>query len=345
MHRAPLLRRLLARLALLAAGWAAGPASAAEPPTHIRLTLEFRVYGGTAPIVLADQRGYFRDAGIDAKIDGGTGSGEAIRRVAGGAYDFGIADVGTLVEFNARNGAAAPKIVMLLFDTAAHAIVSFKRTGIAAPSDLVGHRLVTGQSDATARIFPSFARIAGLDLAKVTIMPVDVRLREPMLLRGEADASMGYDYTVLFNLLGQNVALDQTAVIDFANYGFAMYGNALIASRAMIAQQPATVRAVARAVARGWVDAVADPAAAIAAVSRLDPLTPAELEQQRLQFVIDHHIVTAATRADGIGAYDPAKLAHTIAVIAEGFELPRRPAQDEIYDGSFLPDRADRMFR
>ncbi|MEJ0069610.1 MAG: ABC transporter substrate-binding protein [Pseudomonadota bacterium] len=77
------------------------------------------------------RQGYFRAANIDAKIDGGIGSGEAIKRVAGGAYDFGIADVGTLVEFNARNPDAAPRVVMLLFDTAAHAIVSLKRTGIA----------------------------------------------------------------------------------------------------------------------------------------------------------------------------------------------------------------------
>jgi NitT/TauT family transport system substrate-binding protein len=330
---------LCAGLALVSLG------AQAEPPTHIRLTLEFRVYGGTAPIILADERGHFRAAGIEAKIDGGIGSGEAIRRVASGAYDFGIADVGTLVEFNARNGDASPKVVMLVFDTASHAIVSFKRAGIAKPADLAGRRLVTGQSDATARIFPSFARLVGLDLATVTVTPVDVRLRETMLLRGEADAAMGYDYTMLFNLLGQNVGLDQTAVIDFSDYGFAMYGNALIASRAMIEQQPATVRAVARAVARGWVDSIADPAAAIRAVAKLDPLTPVELEQKRLQYVIDHHIVTDATRAGGIGAYDPAKLAQTIRVIAEGFELPRRPAPDEIYDGRFLPDRADRMFR
>ncbi|MEJ0069609.1 MAG: ABC transporter substrate-binding protein [Pseudomonadota bacterium] len=111
-------------------------------------------------------------------------------------------------------------------------------------ADLSGHRLVTGQSDATARIFPSFARLNRLALDSIIMTPVDVRLRETMLLRGEADASMGYDYTVLFNLLGQNVPLDDLAVIDFTEYGFGMYGNALIASRAMIDNQPDLVRAV-----------------------------------------------------------------------------------------------------
>jgi NitT/TauT family transport system substrate-binding protein len=336
---------MLSRMTIAIALLLAATPVFAQQPARVRLTLEFRVYGGTAPPVLADERGYFRAAGIEAKIDGGIGSGEAIKRVAGGTHDFGIADVGTLVEFSGRNPEAAPKVVMLVFDTAAHAIVSFKRDGIARPTDLVGRRLVTGQADATARIFPSFARLAHVDLAKMTLMPVDVRLRETMLLRGEADASMGYDYTILFNLLGQNVPLADMTVIDFADYGFAMYGNALIASRAMIEQQPEIVRGVTRAIARGWVDAVADPAAAIRAVVKLDPLTPAALEEQRLRYVIERHIVTAATRADGLGAFDPAKLAQTIRVIAEGFELPRAPAPEEIYDGRFLPDLADRRFR
>jgi NitT/TauT family transport system substrate-binding protein len=336
--------RLAALLATALLTAAAVP-SAAQQPTRVRLTLEFRVYGGTAPPVLAEARGYFRDAGLEVRIDGGIGSGEAIKRVASGTHDFGIADVGTLVEFSARNPEAAPKVVMLIHDTAAHAIVSYARAGIAKPVDLIGKRVVTGQADATVRIFPSFARLAKLDLARVTLVPVDVRLREPMLLRGEVDASMGYDYTVIFNLVGQKVPMADLAVLSLADYGFAMYGNALIASRAMIEQHPAVVRGVARAVARGWVDAVADPAAAIAAVVKADPLTPAELELDRLRYVIDHHILTPATRSGGVGAFDRARLDATIRIVAEGFELPRVPALGEIYDGRFVPDLADRKFR
>ncbi len=339
---------MIGRLTRLVAGcvalaWSAS--ASAETLTPARLTLEFRVYGPTAPTLLADAKGYFRDAGIAVKIDGGSGSGEAIKRVAGGTHDFGIADIGTLVEFSARNPEAAPKAVLIVFDTAAHAIAAFTRSGISRPTDLAGRRLVTGQADATARIFPSFARLVGLDLARVTVTPVDVRLRDAMLLRGEADASLGFGYTMLFNLLSQNVPRADVTVIDFTDYGFAMYGNALIASRAMIEQHPDMVRGVARALARGWVDAVADPAEAIRALVKADPLTPPDLEEQRLRYVIAHHVLTTTTQASGLGGIDPARLDRTIRLIAEGFGLPRAPTADEIYDGRFLPDLADRRFR
>jgi NitT/TauT family transport system substrate-binding protein len=322
-------------LLLAAPGWA-------QQPTRIRLTLEFRFYAGTAPTIFAEAGGFFRDEAIEAKIDSGSGSGEAITRVASGAYDFGIADIGALVEFATRNPDTAPKAVMILYDRSPHAIVSLKRAGIARPADLAGRRLLTGQSDATMRLFPSFARLNQLDLATVTRMPVDVRLREPMLLRGEADATMGFDYTIIFNLLNQNVPRDAMALIDFADYGFDFYGNSLIAARATIERQPDLVRRVARAVARGWVATARDPKAAIAAVAKLDPLTPLDLELARLTYVLEHHVVTAATRAGGLGAVDDAKLGRTIRTIAEGFELPRVPAPAEIYHPGLLPPAADR---
>ncbi len=336
MHRA-----ILAVLAVLA-GWVA--TATAQEPTRLKLSLEFRVYGGTAATINTEVGGFFKAEGLEVKVDGSSGSGEAITRVAGGAYDFGVADVATLVEFAARNPAAAPKVVMLIFDRGAHMIVALKKSGIAKPTDLIGRKLVTGQTDATVRIFPSFLKLNNIDGTKINQIPVDVRLRDSMLLRGEADAVLGFSYTTIFNLVGQKVPFDDIAAIGLDEYGFDFYGNALIASRAMIDNNPEIVRKVVRAMARGWIASIRDPQATIAAVVKTDPLTPAELELQRFKYVVDRHIVTPATRAGGLGAADEAKLKNTIKVITEGFGLPREPEVGEVYDPRFLPSLEDRRF-
>jgi NitT/TauT family transport system substrate-binding protein len=336
------MRTSIAAALVVLAGWAA--TAAAQEPTRLKLSLEFRPYGGTAATINTEVGGFFKAEGLEVKVDGSAGSGDAITRVAAGAYDVGIADVGALVEFAARNPAAAPKAVLLLFDRAAHVIVALKTSGIARPADLLGKRLVTGQSDATVRIFPSFLKRNGIDGSKITQIPMDVRLRDSMLLRGEADAILGFSYTVIFNLVAQKVPFDDITTISLGDYGFDFYGNALIVSRALIDTRPEIVRKVARAVARGWVASIRDPQAAIAAVVKTDPLTPAALELQRFQYVIDRHVATAATRAGGLGAYDEAKLRHTIRAIVEGFGLARVPEPDEIYDARFLPPLPDRRF-
>ena len=65
----------------------------------VRFSLEFRIYGGNAPLFLGAESGIFRDQGINVTMDGSGGSVESVTRVATGTHPFGLADVSTLVEF------------------------------------------------------------------------------------------------------------------------------------------------------------------------------------------------------------------------------------------------------
>src|SRR6266545_6913246 len=84
----------------------------AQAADAFKLSLEFRIYGGNAPMFLGLESGIFRDLGLDVTPEGSSGSGESVNRVATGTYPFGLADASTAVEFAARNPDAAPKIVM-----------------------------------------------------------------------------------------------------------------------------------------------------------------------------------------------------------------------------------------
>ena len=50
------------------------------------------------------QKGIFAEEGIDITITRGYGSGDTVTKLAGGAFDFGVADVG-----RGDDGAGAPK--------------------------------------------------------------------------------------------------------------------------------------------------------------------------------------------------------------------------------------------
>jgi NitT/TauT family transport system substrate-binding protein len=55
-------------------------------------------------------------------------------------------------------------------------------------------------------------------------------------------------------------------------------------------------------------------------------------------------VVSAQSRANGIGAVDTNKLDQQIALIGQAFNLPKVPARADIYDDRFLPPLADRKF-
>ena len=71
-----------------------------------KFNLGWKVEASGAGFLLAQQRGYYKEAGLDVAIDTGNGSAGAISLVAGGAYDVASADLATMIEFNTANPTA-----------------------------------------------------------------------------------------------------------------------------------------------------------------------------------------------------------------------------------------------
>jgi NitT/TauT family transport system substrate-binding protein len=332
------------RTVLLGAAALAAPRVArAQSMERIRFVLNFAYDGSTAPFLYAESRGYFRDAGIEAQIDSSSGSGDAITRVASGAYQMGIGDVATLVEFASRHPDPAPKAVFVVLNRSPSAVISAKAANITKPTDLHGKTVAGGAADAPSRLFPAFMQINGVDAEKVTRRQVTPQLRDTMLLTRQVDAVTGFDSTVWFNLKARGTSFDDVRIMYFADHGMDAYANAILASPALIRDKPDVVARFVRAAARGWREAIANPREAAQALVRVAPLTDVALEAERLEWVGRNQVLSADTRARGIGDVTPERLAGTIRIVAGGFGLARTPTPDEIYDGRFVPPQAERM--
>jgi NitT/TauT family transport system substrate-binding protein len=315
-----------------------------QPTDRIKFSLEFRIYGGNAPIFLGAETGIFRDLGLEVGIDGASGSAESVTRIASGTHDLGLADASTVVEFGARNPDVAPKLVMTVFDRFPAVVLSLKRKPIRTLQDLVGARLGTGTNDAGVKILPALLARNKIDPSSINRITVDVKLRETLLLKGDVDAVIAFDYTAVFNLIEAGLTLDDVHLLYYSQFGFDFPGNSLIASPAMIANNPDLVRRVAIAVARSWVAGERDREAAINAVVKRDRLLRAPNERQRLDWLFDRIILTPSVRENGLGYFDPVRIQKGLEVLGEGFQLARIPTLDDVYDGRFLPPSADRKF-
>jgi NitT/TauT family transport system substrate-binding protein len=336
----------IARRTLLGACLLAAPALArAQSLERLRFVLNFRPDGGTAGYLLALSRGYYREAGLEVTIDGSSGSGDAVTRVASGNYQMGSADISTLVEFHARNPAAAPKVVMPLHDTSPQAVMSLAAAGIARPADLAGKTIGQGPSDAASRMFPAFCRINGIAMDRMRLQQVTPALRDQMLLTRQVDAVTGFDYTVFFNLKANGVKPEDIQGLRFSDHGMDFPGNAMLASKAFIAEKPEAIRGFLAASTRAWHEVMADPAKAASELKALFPLLEQPIEAERIVFLRDRLMITPRTRAEGLGTLDAARLVQTIALVKEGFGLASAPAPEEIYDGRFLPGSAERRLR
>jgi NitT/TauT family transport system substrate-binding protein len=336
-------RHVLRSGAGLAAGLMAAPYVAkAQSADAIKFSLEFRIYGGNAPMFFGAEKGLFRDLGVDVTLDGSSGSGESVTRVATGTHAFGFADASTVVEFGARNPEVAPKLLMTVFDRFPAVVLSLKRKPIKTLQDLVGAKLGTGTADAGSKILPALLALNKIDPASINRVTVDVKLRDTLLLKGEVDAVIAFDYTAIFNLLDNGVKLDDVTLLYFSEFGFDFPGNSLIASAATIEKNPDLVRRVALATARSWVTAARERDAAIDAVTKRDRLLNGSTERRRMDWVIDRLVLTPSVRQNGLGHIDPQRITKGIGVLKDGFQMTQTPTLEKVYDGRFLPPAADR---
>src|SRR5205823_13129841 len=109
-----------------------------------------------------------------------------------------------------------------------------------------------------------------------------------------------------------------------------------------IDKNPDLVRRVAIAVARSWVAAAKNRGDAISAVTRRDGLLKAEIERARMDWVLDHLVLTPSVQHNGIGIVDTKRMEHGINVLKDGFQFASAPSMEQIYDSRFLPPADDR---
>lgn len=341
---------MMQRRSLLRAGTAAG-LLAATPFVRAQGTLQkfkfnlgWKVEATAAGFLLAQQRGYYKDAGLDVAIDTGNGSAAAISLVGSGAYDAASADLATMVEFNVNNPDAGLKAVAIQYDLNPNAILVRKDGPIARPADLAGKTLLGQPFNASRKLFPAFAKAQGFDPSGVKWENVTPDIGDTRFVKGDFDGAGYFYFTGLLNLKARGMGLDQVRTFRFSDYGLKSYGNGLVAN-AKSMEQAEAMKAFVKATTRGWVEAIADPRAGAAAVKAREPLAQEALEHERLQLIVDGSMKTAGTRAHGWGAATAERLQATIDETVAAFGLKSSPSVAQIWTDRFLPTAAERALK
>ncbi|MFT0862067.1 ABC transporter substrate-binding protein [Ancylobacter sp. G4_0304] len=331
----------LGALALGAVAVFAAP-MAARAQTPVKFTLDWVFQGPTSPFILALDKGYYKEEGLDVTMDPGQGSAGAVQRVATGAYDIGFADVNSLIEYNAKNPGKEILAVFIAYDFPPFGVHTLKKNGIAKPADLAGKKLGAPVFDASFRLFPAFAKKVGLDPKSVEHVNLTPQLREQSLVQGTVDFISGHYFSSILDLKARGVPAEEIVSFNYSDYGMDVYGNGIIVSPAM-AQKPEVVTAFLRATAKAWKEVAANPQAGIDAVKTRDPLIDEALELERLKLSLDMNVLTPFVKANGMGNVDPERFARSITDVSEAFGLPSAPPPDKVFSDKYLPPKEQRM--
>ena len=134
---------------------------------------------------------------LNVTIGAASGPLESINRLASGGYDMGVADINLLIKFSDGKPDPPVKAVFVVFDKPPYALIARKSRGITAPNDLEGKKLGAPTADSSFAGWPIFAKVNGIDTAKVMIENVGLPVLEPMLADGQVDAITGCSFTAM----------------------------------------------------------------------------------------------------------------------------------------------------
>jgi NitT/TauT family transport system substrate-binding protein len=315
----------------------------AQAQTKLRLTLDWRFEGPAAAFVLGIDKGYYAAEGLDVTVDTGNGSREAIPRVASGTYDLGFGDVNSLIRFRDENPSVGVKAVMMVYDKPPFAIIGRKSKGISADvKSLLGKKFGAPAADGAYAQWPIFKSVNKLDDSGMKFENVGFPVREPMLATGEVDAVFGFSISSVINLKSRGVPEADIVSMLMADYGVALYGNVIMASPKLLAENPEAIKKFLRAFIKSWKDVVKDPSTAVDSVIKRNDVAKKEVELERLNMLLKENILTPYVLANGIGGVDKARFNTALDQIAITGAFKNRAALDGIFTEEFLPPAADR---
>jgi NitT/TauT family transport system substrate-binding protein len=327
---------LLAAAIALAGAW---PASA---QTSLKFSLDGRLEGPEALVLLPQDKGYFKTEGLDVTIDDAASPLEPITRVATGGYDLAFADINAVIKYRDQHPSAPIKAVFMVYNKPPYAVVARRSRGITDPIQLEGKKLGAPPAGSTIAQWPLFAKLNTIDVSKVAIESIGIPVRAPMLAAGQIDAALGSSFRLYVDLKDRGVPVDDIVLMPMANYGLKLYGNAIIVSSKFAAEKPEAVRAFLHAFLKSLKETIKRPGDAVDSILRRDDGAKKEVELERVRMAIKDNIITPEVRADGLGAVDPARLEESIDQIGLVYAYKAKPKVEDIFDASFLPPASER---
>ena len=342
MRTQPLSRRLFLALASTGAVALSGTGQARAATAIVRLALDRRIDGATAPFAVAAARGFYRTENLDVTLLPATSAPTALTRLAKGDADIALSDFNELVRYRDKADVPALKVIFAFYNENGYAIVARRSRGVDNIADLQGKTIGVAEGDLAVRLWPALSKRIGLDNSKMKLEKIGAAVREPMLSAGQVDGVFGLSYASAINLRDRGVPQSDLMVFRFSDFGDMSYGQCLIVNPAFASANPEAVSAFLRAIVAGIKFCVKDPAKAVDDVMSQMDGGSRDLELERLRTVLSDNIVTADVRRDGLGPITPERFKEASGLIAADFKFRNPPAIADIYTDAFLPSPGSR---
>ena len=250
------------------------------------------------PLLVDEDKGFYRAQGIALRYVPGAGGGDAIRNILSGQADVAFTDPGSL--FSALDKGEKLRAIYDIYPQNVFNVVALKSSGITRPQDLKGKRVgVYSLASGTRQNLLVMLHQAGLSEADVTIVVTGLLNFAP-LMQGQVDATAATDTGLL---VGRRRGLPDVNVMEVAR-SLNVSSDLYVVREEVYQGKKDLLRRFLRAYrdAAAWMIASPEEAARLAVKRAIDGSDPAlNLDVIRLRNTAP---VSPLTQRLGLGAMD-----------------------------------------
>ncbi len=282
-------------LALVAGACAADGKSArgAGEPKQVTVVLDWTPNTNHSGLYIAKAKGYFSDAGLDVTIIEPDANG-AVAQLAAGNADFAVSMAEQIIPARAEGNPIVSVATIIKSNTSS--LLAPADRGITRPRDLAGKTYGGFGGQLETALVKKLVTCDGGDPESIKFVEV-----------GNVDYQVGldrkdYDFVWIFDgwdtIRLRDLAGMKVTTIPFADHFDCIpdwYTPVLASSEKVIANDPALVRAFVGAAAKGYQDAMADPAMAATTLTTAVPELDKDLVGRSADYLSTRYSDNAAT--------------------------------------------------
>jgi ABC-type nitrate/sulfonate/bicarbonate transport system substrate-binding protein len=275
---------------------------------------------------IAQDRGYWRDLGLDVALEPGGPNAPVEPPVVSGAALVGI----SAADYTAAavEQGAPFRIIAVAMQRNPFTIASLPDNPVNVPADLAGKRI--GMAIANTPVLQALCTLNDVDINAIEVVPTQYSAAP--LLAGQVDCLLCWLTDLPVAMAIQGV---ESVSMLMADHGYAVHSQTYIATDASLAERRADLVNLLKGEVRGWNDYHADTDAAAALTVARFPDAGLDLPTQLLQAERQVPLMfSELTDAHGFGWFTEETVAQNVETLA----LLGRSVTPDLWDRSILEE-------
>lgn len=230
----------------------------AQSLTPVKVLLDWAWLPYHTTFLVAQEKGYYKEAGLDVQVEQGRGSATTALMLSQGGFDIAHLNITNAAQMISKGGAL--KVVDIYQHKTGAAFIGIKgKVKLDGPQSLKGIKIGSTPGGSDGLSLKVFTAANKMKLTDLNVVALDANAKTAALFGGTIDAVSGDSPAFNAYVRATN---QQPETMQLSDFGVPLIGFGFAANNAYLAKNPEVVRKFLAATKKGFAEAARDYRAA-----------------------------------------------------------------------------------